>query len=264
MHTTRTVRVLAAGVAVAFTLTACGGGGGTGGQPANGPRLLKQGEIVIAMSGEFQPFSYFENNQLVGFDRDIAQALADEMKLTLKTEIGPFDTLIQGVKSKRYDALVASTTPTEERKKAVDFSDPYYKSGAQIFVKTDRQCTSAQDLKDPVIGVASGTTYEKYLKDHKLAKEIRGFSSDVTALQDTDAGRLDAAITDRNVGLYQIEKAKRSLKPCGEPLFVEEPAVAVDKNNPLLGEVNKSLAAIKQNGKYAEISNKWFGQDISK
>lgn len=257
-------RILAAAAVGVMALTSACGGGGSDAESGK-PELITDGELVVAMSGEFQPFSFHEGGQVVGFDKDIAQALADEMHLTLKTETGPFDSLIAGVKSGRYDMLVASTTPSEERKKAVDFSEPYYQSGATYFVKTDKTCNSPEDLKDPLVGVASGTTYEKYLKDNGTPQDkIRTFPSDITALQDTQEGRLDAAMTDRLVGLYQIEKAKRDLKPCGEPLFTEGPAVAVGKDNPLLGEVNKSLAAIKSNGKYAEISNKWFGQDISK
>lgn len=257
-------RILAAAAVGVMALTsACGGGDSD--KAAGKPELIKDGEVVVAMSGEFQPFSFHENNELVGFDKDIAQALADEMHLTLKTETGPFDSLVQGVKAGRYDMLVASTTPSEERKKAVDFSEPYYQSGAQYFVKTDKNCNSAEDLKDATVGVASGTTYEKYLKEQGTPQDkIRTFPSDITALQDTQEGRLDAGMTDRLVGLYQIEKAKRDLKPCGDPLFTEGPAVAVAKENPLLGEVNTALATIKSNGKYAEISNKWFGQDISK
>lgn len=258
-------RILAAAAVTVMALTSACGGGGSSPEEAGKPELITDGELVVAMSGEFQPFSYFENNELTGFDKDIAQALADEMGLTLKTQTAPFDTLVEGVSSSRYDMLVASTTPTEKRSKAVDFSDPYYQSGAQYFVKTDSTCQKVEDLKDPLVGVASGTTYETWLKDNGTpAEKIRSFPSDITALQDAQEGRLDAAMTDRLVGLYQIEKAKRDLRPCGDPVFTEGPAVAVAKENPLLGEVNKSLATIKENGKYAEISNKWFGQDISK
>ncbi|WP_396172137.1 transporter substrate-binding domain-containing protein [Aeromicrobium sp.] len=71
-------------------------------------------------------------------------------------------------------------------------------------------------------------------------------------------------MTDRLVGLYQIEQAERDLRVCGEPLYTEEPAFAVDKGNEgLADELNEALAAIKEDGTYAEISEKWFGQDIS-
>lgn len=243
-------------------LTACGGDSGAG---ASGePQLINEGEMVVAMSGEFRPFSHFEKNELTGFDHDIAVAIAEEMGLDLTTETGAFDTLIQGLISNRYDVLIASMTPTEERDQAVDFSDPYYSSGATMFVRSDSDCQDPTKMDQPTVGVASGTTYETFLKDKDWVGDIRTFTSDVTALQDVASGRLDGAMTDRLVGLYQIEKADRDLRPCGDPLYTEEPAFAVkDGNTALVEELNKALATIKENGTYAEISKKWFGQDIS-
>ncbi|HET6561919.1 MAG TPA: transporter substrate-binding domain-containing protein [Marmoricola sp.] len=261
-------RLLSTSVAACMllALAACGGGdsedaaGGGGGDA----QLLNDGELVAAMSGEFRPFSHFENNELTGFDYDIAAAIAEEMGLELKAETGAFDTLIQGLISNRYDVLVASMTPTEERDQSVDFTDSYYTSGATMFVRSDSDCEDPTEMDQPTVGVASGTTYESFLSEQDWVGDIRTFTSDVTALQDVDSGRLDGAMTDRLVGLYQIEKADRDLRPCGDPLYKEEPAFAVKEGNSgLVKELNEALAAIKEDGTYAEISKKWFGQDIS-
>ena len=255
---------LAAGALL--SLAACGGNGagGGGGDAGGEPQLINDGEMVVAMSGEFQPFSYFENNELTGFDYDIAVAIAEEMGLKLETKTGAFDTLIQGVKSNRYDVLIASMTPTEERDRGVDFTDSYYTSGATMFVRNDSDCEDPTAMDGPSVGVASGTTYESFLKEEDWVGKIRTFPSDVTALQDVDAGRLDGAMTDRLVGLFQINEADRDLRVCGEPLYTEEPAFAVKEGNAALVEqLNEALAAIKDDGTYAEISEKWYGQDIS-
>lgn len=258
----RTRMAAALAASVLLGVSACGGD--DEGSGSDGPRLINDGEIVVAMSGEFQPFSYFEGNELTGFDYDIGVAIAEEMGLELKTETGAFDTLIQGLKSERYDVLIASMTPTEERDKAVDFTDSYYSSGATMFVTNDSDCEDPTAMDSPKVGVASGTTYQTFLEEEGLAGEVVTFTSDVTALQDVDAGRLDGAMTDRLVGLYQIEKADRDLRPCGDPLYDEEPAFAVDEGNTaLVDELNDALATIKKNGTYAEISEKWFGEDIS-
>ncbi len=258
----RTGAIAALAAAALVALSACGDDGGD--SASDGPRLINDGELVVAMSGEFQPFSYFEGNDLTGFDYDIGAAIAEEMDLELKTETGAFDTLIQGVKSKRYDVLIASMTPTEERDKAVDFTDSYYSSGATMFVANDSDCEDPEAMDSPKVGVASGTTYQTFLEEEGLAGEVVTFTSDVTALQDVDAGRLDGAMTDRLVGLYQIDKADRDLRACGDPLYTEEPAFAVDEGNAaLVDELDDALSTIKENGTYAEISKKWFGQDIS-
>lgn len=250
----RRAGALVALTAASLALSSCGDETG---------KLLNDGEIVVAMSGEFQPFSHFEGDQLTGFDYDIGAAIAEELGLELKTETGAFDTLIQGVKSERYDVLIASMTPTEERDEQVDFTDSYYLSGATVFVANDSDCQDPTQMDSPTIGVASGTTYEDFLSEEDWVGEIRTFSSDITALEDTEVGRLDGGMTDRLVGLYQIDQADRDLRACGDPLYTEEPAFAVrDGNTELVDDLNGALAAIIEDGTYAEISEKWFGQNI--
>lgn len=253
-------RMASVAVAAALALTACSGSGGGDG---DGPQLLNDGELVVAMSGEFKPFSHFENNELTGFDYDIAAAIADEMGLKLVPETASFASLIQGLQSNRYDALIASMTPTDKRKEVVDFTESYYTDGAQYFVKTDSDCEAFDVESTTKVGVANGTTYDQYLKDEGFTGEVVSFESDITALEDTEAGRLDGTITGLLVGLFQIQDAKRDLRACGEPLYTESPAVAVAKDNPLKGDIDEALKAIKDNGTYAEISNTWFGEDIS-
>ncbi len=269
------VRAVAVTAACALALTACGtdGGGDAGVDPSVDPgvevsgegdaKLVKDGEIVIAMSGEFRPFSYFESNELTGFDYDIAAAIAEELDLELKTETAAFASLIQGLQSNRYDALIASVTPTEERAEVVDFTEPYYTDGAGYFVPTDSDCEAFDIEADLKVGVANGTTYDAYLKDEGFKGEVTSFESDITALEDTEAGRLDGTITGLLVGLFQIQDAERDLRQCGEPLYTESPAIAVAKDNPLKDDIDGALQAIKDDGTYADISEKWFGEDIS-
>lgn len=268
--------LVAAVAASALLVTACGDDGGSTGSDDSGSdgstaaaedlNLIDDGTLVVAMSGEFQPFSYFDGNDLTGFDHDIGAAIAEEMGLELQTQTGAFDTLIAGLGANRYDVLIASMTPTEERAEQVDFTDGYYTGGAQPFVAEGVDCTDITALDSPSIGVAAGTTYLDWLNENggDWVGEVRTFTSDITALQDVGSGRLDAAMTDRNVGLYQIQEAGLNLAPCGDPLFTEEPAFAVDKGNTaLVDALNTALATIKEDGTYQEISNQYFGQDIS-
>ncbi len=261
-------RALAVAAVCALALTGCSADEDGEATPAEGgeeggAQLINDGEILIAMSGEFRPFSYFENNELTGFDYDIAVAIADELDLELRTETAAFGSLIEGLSTNRYDALIASTTPTDERREQVDFTESYYTDGAQYFVPTDSDCEAFDINSDVTVGVANGTTYNQYLQDEGFTGEVTTFESDITALEDTEAGRLDGTITGRLVGLFQIQDAGRDLRACGEPLFTESPAIAIAQNNPLIDDVDEALATIKEDGTYAEISNKWFGEDIS-
>lgn len=251
-------RAAAIAIGCAAMLTACSAGGSQ-----DDKRLVHEGELIVGMSGEFQPFSYYEGNDLTGFDYDVAVAIAEEMGLTLKTETAAVASLIQGLQAHRYDALIASLSPTEKRKEVVDFTDSYYSSGAQYFVTNDSDCEEFDITSDAKVGVANGTTYAEYLADEGFKGEVVSFESDSLALEDTEAGRLDGTITDQLVGLYQINKAQRSMRACGDPLYTEGPAIAVAKDRPLKGDINAALAAIKEDGTYADISQKWFGEDIS-
>lgn len=274
--------MLALAAATVLTLTACGddsgsdsgsgdGDGGSGGSAEGGGTevtgdLIDDGTLVVAMSGEFQPFSYFEGNELTGFDYDIGAAVAEELGLEMQTETAAFASLIGGVQANRYDVLIASMTPTEERDEAVDFTDGYYSSGAQAFVQAGTDCTDVSELDSPTIGVATGTTYQTYLEEEgsEWVGEVRSFDSDVVALRDLGTGRLDAVMTDRLVGLHQIEEAGLDVVECGDPLYTESPAFAVKEGNSgLVDDLNGALATIVENGTYAEISEKYFGQDIS-
>lgn len=246
---------------LSLLLTGCGAGG-SGAQDGE-PKLITPGKLVVAMSGEYRPFSYWEGNQLTGFDYDIAKALADEMGLELDARTAGFSTLVEGTASGRYDLLVASTSATPERAKVVDFANGYYSSGAQYFIKKGGECTPLDQQEQPRIGVATGTSYEKYLKDEGITNDVRTYESDITALQDAETGRLDGALTDQLVGMFQIEQAGLNLEPCGERLYDETQAPAVKKGNPLREDVSKALDAIIADGTYAEISEKYFGEDIS-
>lgn len=266
-----TSKIIRAGVALGavavLTLTACGGGGeggsGEGGGEGADLDLIEDGKLTSASSGEFQPFSYYEGDELTGFDKEMSDLMAEELGLEPNMQTGRFDTLVQGLQSNRYDVVIGSMTPTPERENAVDFTDPYYTSGGQAFVQESTECTDPTQLTDVVLGVASGTTYEKELQDAPWVAEVKTFGDDITALNDLEAGRLDVVVTDKLVGLYQINETGKALRECGELLTEEQPAFAVKKGNEeLTTQLNEALATVKEDGRYGELSEKWFGQDI--
>ena len=122
-------------------------------------------EIRIAMSGQYSPFSFAnEQNQIVGFDASISEALAERLGVKVKIITTPFDGIIAGLLAKKYDAIIASMTITPERQRAVDFVGPYYHAGRTIVVKDDSSITSLDDLKDVVVGVTLGDAHDKWAR----------------------------------------------------------------------------------------------------
>lgn len=228
-------------------------------------KTVESGKFICAMSGEYRPFNFIdESNKLVGFDVDICNAVAKELGLEASPVTGPFSTLIAGLTSNRYDAIVGSMASTEERLKEVDFTDSYYSTGANLFVGTDSKITDASDLADNNLGVGLGTTFEKFARTMTGVTKVTTYSATVDALRDLDAGRVDGVIAQGFIGKFLAKNADLEVKAVGEVLFPDIAAIPVNKKNPeLLAEINKALTSIREDGTYSKISMEWFGEDIS-
>ncbi|MHB9105441.1 MAG: ABC transporter substrate-binding protein [Armatimonadota bacterium] len=220
--------------------------------------------LKIAMSGQYPPFNYFDDeNRLVGFDVDIASEVARRLGRPPKLITTAWDGIIAGLLAGKFDLIIGSMAITEERKKAVNFSDPYYISGAQLFVRKGSKILGKQDLRGTVVGVTLGTTYEQAVRKIKGTK-VSTYDGVPDMYLEMDNKHIDGFVTDRLVGLYGITRAKRDFVPAGDPLYTEVIGIAMRRDHPeLLAAVNEALAAMRDDGTYAEISTKWFGRDIS-
>nr|WP_139125077.1 transporter substrate-binding domain-containing protein [Bacillus solimangrovi] len=251
----------------AIVISACGSNE-TGSQPPatdggeSSIALVEDGKLTWACSGLYKPFNYSEGGELKGFDVEIGYALAEKMGLEPNPVTTPWETILQGLKGKKFDAIIGSMAITNERAEQVNFTEPYYYSGGTIFISANNeQIQSSEDLKDKVIGVVAQSTYDDAAK--KFTENIKYYNSDVTALNDlTVKGRIDAVITSPVVG-YEAQKAGLEIKEAGEPLWIEQIGIAVHKDNEkLLEELNQALAEIKEDGTYDEISNGLFGTNL--
>lgn len=218
-------------------------------------------EFTYAASGLYPPFSFAEGDKVTGFDVELGELLAEKMGMTPKFVTNPFETIIQGLNSNKYDAVIGSLTVTEERKQQVDFTIPYYTTGAQIYVAADNtDITSADDLQGKSIGVVKASTYLEMAQGMTDKDKAIGFDSDVIALQDLVAGRVDAVITDQVVGGLAIKEGL-AIKTVGEPMAPADQAIAVRKDSPeLLAKLNKAIEEAKADGTYKALSMKWLGQ----
>ncbi|MDJ0378463.1 transporter substrate-binding domain-containing protein [Cryobacterium sp. PH31-L1] len=217
------------------------------------------------MSGEYRPFNFYdETNTLVGFDVDICSAIATEMGLKAAPTTGAFNTLIAGLTSSRYDAIIGSMAVTEERQTQVDFSDSYYSTGAELFVGKDSSIKDVTDLQGATVGVALGTTFEEYANTLEGVSDVTTYQADIDALRDLAAGRVDAVITQGFMGRYLAKNADLEVVAVGDVLYPDIAAIPVNKDNPeLLAAINEALVKMHEDGTYAAISIDWFGEDIS-
>ena len=224
--------------------------------------IKKDGKIIIATEGQFAPFNYFQGAKLSGFEVEVAEAMVARMGLKLEWKALSFDALLTGLRQDRWDMVIASHGITDERARAVTFTEPHYCSGGVIIAKTDAIKTAA-DLAGKVISVQTGTTYLENVKKVSAVKEVKNFPQDTDARAALVSGRVDAWVTDRFVALNSLSANPGAGMKMGDFLFVERIASAVAKGNTgLANEVNKALAAIQADGSYAAISRKWFNEDI--
>ena len=228
---------------------------------ADGSELIHKNQFVFAASGEFKPFSYINDDlTMSGFDIEVGEAIAKEMGLEPVQKRIKFKGIVEGVKTGRADAAVASHTINPQRSKHVSFSTPYYYSGPQIFTRPDSQIKTVKDLAGKEVAVAKGSTYADTASEY--TDKIKNYDSDITALKALSSGRHDAVITDFVTGK---NAAKEGFKIKGQQLIHRsEQAIVLPQDNPqLLKRVNESLEKLRENGTLTEISIKYFGEDIT-
>lgn len=259
-------------ICLIFMLAACGSNEKTtsnGGEDANKDsgilaNIKKKGVIEIGIEGAYPPFNYFdESNKLVGFDVDIANEITKRMGVKPNYVPTPWDTIIGGLISKKYDIIISSMAITDERKQKVDFTDPYYHTGAQLFVNANNSDIKdpEKDIKGKKIGVAIGTTFEK--KATELGATVVNYKSDLLTFQDLANKRVEGVITDKAVGSRMIKEKGYEFKPVGGMMFQDAAGITLNKNQEALkADINKQLKAMMEDGTYAAISKKWFGDDI--
>lgn len=255
--------------ALLMILSACGSedSGGTkseGKAVSNELKLVKKGSLSFAMSGLYPPLNFKKDGKLTGFDVEMGNEIAKRMGLEANPVTNPWETIIQGLKANKYDAIIGSMTATPERDEQVDFTNPYYLSGAQIFIAEDNNdIQSKEDLKGKTIGVIQSSTW-KDMADG-LSDKVKGYPTDVNALQDLALGRLDAVITDKIVGVNAKNEKGLKIKAVGELLNEDRVSVAVNEGNEeLVEKINEAIQSIIDDGTYEKISMKWFNENIMK
>ncbi|MFI3274359.1 arginine ABC transporter substrate-binding protein [Vibrio sp.] len=224
-----------------------------------------QEEIKFAMEATYAPFEYMdENNQIQGFDVDLANALCEEMKATCTFHNQAFDSLIPALKFKRYDAAISAMDITEARLQQVNFSDAYYDNSA-AFISIEGKVADQAALEGKRIGVQNGSTHQSYLLEQLPGVTAVPYSSYQDAFIDMKNGRIDSVFGDTAV-VAEWFKKEDSLTYVGEQVTNQEYfgngfGIAVNKSNPeLVAQLNTALAAVKANGEYDKIFNKYFGK----
>ncbi|MCW7539756.1 ABC transporter substrate-binding protein [Aquabacterium sp. A7-Y] len=224
--------------------------------------IRKAGKIVIASEGQYAPFNHFENNKLTGFEIELAELVAKKMGLAVEWKALGFDALLAGLNQGRWDLVIASHGVTQERARAVTFTEPHYCSGG-IVVSKNPALRAAKDLAGKSVAVQTGSSYMQQLSKLPGLKEVKNFPQDTDARTAMLSGRLDAWVTDRFVAKAAAKSQPAAGLQVGELIFVERIAAAVGKGNtPLAQAYNQALREVFADGSYAALSQRYFGEDV--
>ena len=226
-------------------------------------RIESDKVLKVGFEGTFPPFNFLDDkDDFQGFDVDISNELAKRLDIEADFIATSWDGLIAGLKADKFDIIIGQMTVTDERKKSVDFTDPYVITGSVLVTRegTD-DITKLEDIKGKKVGVGGGTTFEEVANgvegaDVKLYKTVGDY------IQDLINERLDVIINDQLLMSYNIQENDLPIKVTSDILNKDEIAMAVNKGNEdFIEKVNGLLKEMKEDGTYNEIYKKWFGTD---
>lgn len=219
-------------------------------------------KIRFASSATYPPFeSLDQNNQIIGFDIDLANALCEKIKAECTFTNQAFDSLIASLRFKKFDAVISGLDITPERKKQVAFTDPYYANSAEIIAKKGR-FNSFEALKGKRIGAENGTTHQRYLNDKHPEITVVPYASYQTAFIDLQNGRIDGVFGDTAVVNTWIKNyadmAPATERVTDQDYFGTGLGIAVHPDSTaLLEKLNEALKAVKADGTYQTLLEKW-------
>ena len=238
----------------------------------SGATSQAQTALKIGTEGAYPPFNNLTaDGQLVGFDIDIANALCEEMKVTCEFVTQDWDGIIPALQAGKFDAIIASMSITPERAEKVDFTGKYYNTPPAIAAPKDSTLTgvSKEDLAGKVIGVQGSTTHFNYSTATYTDSEVKSYPTAQEYQLDLANGRLDAVNDDISV----LEEWLST--PDGECCKLIGPIESVDAihgpgagiavrkgETELRDKLDAAIKAIRANGKYKEINDKYFSFDV--
>jgi polar amino acid transport system substrate-binding protein len=228
-------------------------------------KIQKAGKMIVGLDATFAPMGFRdEKGEIVGFDIDLANEVAK--RLGIKAEFKPceWDGIIFDLKSRKIDMVWNGMTITEGRKKQITFSDEYFQDGQIIFSKKDDKINKVEELKGKIVGVQLGGSGDFALQKSEVFPSIKAakkYATNVEALMDLEAGRIDAVVVDAVAGKYYNSK-KNDLTYSNESLTKEYYGVGMRNEDKAFREaINNKLSEMKADGTFKVIYEKWFGKE---
>lgn len=241
----------------AIVVVGCGGGsdettgGGEGGGGGGGEKLTVGSDIP------YPPFEQGKAGHYTGFDIELMEAIGEKIGREPEFQDTSFETIFRDVQQGKFDAVISAATITEEREKAVDFSNPYYLSEQALLVKEGSPFKELKELEGKTVGVQQGTTGQELAKEELGGSEIRPYPEGPDAVNALKNGTVEGVVIDAPVA----ENAEQAggVEVAEKIPTEEDYGIAVAQGNTeLLEEINKGLEEVEKDGTYTKIFEKWF------
>lgn len=270
----RVLAAVLAGTMAVTMLAACSNSDtGSGDSSASGSsdsastsESAEKEKFILGLDDSFPPMGYRdENNEIVGFDIDLAQAVCDEMGMELVLQPIAWDSKEMELNNGNITCIWNGLSVDAERQEKMNLSKPYMKNHMVVVVNKDSGITSRADLIGKNVGVQKASTAEAAAADDEYISQSNmvPYDTNVLALTDLPTGRIDAVVVDEVVANYQL-KGSDDFVILDDMLSEEDYAIAFAKegSDDIKAKVEAALDKLVENGKAAEISEKWFGKNV--
>lgn len=228
----------------------------------------RENTLVVGLDDSFPPMGFRdENNEIVGFDIDLAKAVAEELGMEVKFQPISWASKEQELNSGNIDCIWNGFAYNEERAKTMTLTDPYIKGENYFILKNGTKVTSQEELKGKKIGVQTGSIQAQDLEKSEFGKtiEIIEYGENLTAFMDLETEGIDALFCSNIIGNYLITSKGKDYETIpSENITVSSGSVVAFKqgNVELKKKIQNALVKLNEDGKLDEVSNKWFGKDM--
>ncbi len=230
-------------------------------------KTIKDGVLMVGTEIGYPPMEYFDADGAtpIGFDMELAQALADEMGLKLEIVDTAWDGIFAGVATDKYDVILSCVSWTEGRNAEYNLSKTYVANAPVIVVPNDSTIADINDLAGKSVAVQMETTADYLVQEHMangLDTDLRQYEKVINAFDEIKAGRVDAVCTDSVVAAYYLGDQAANYKTVWQASEKEPICMCLKKgNDSLQAALEAALDALKASGKLGEISMKYFGTE---
>ena len=252
-------------VVLALFLSACTEEGNTNSLEV----VQEQGYMILGLDDTFAPLGFRdEDGEVVGFDIDLANAVAEKLGIELRIQPIEWDSKVLELNAGNIDMIWNGLSITDSRKETINFSEPYLSNRQIVLVKGGTTVNSVDDLSGLTVGVQIDSSGELALNDNDIVtrvEEIVRFNTFTEALLDLNSGRIDVIVIDEIMARYVVSKGTYDVLVTEVSLGSESYGIGFRlEDDELKTEIDRILVELQESGKASEISIKWFGEDVFK